>query len=340
MRIRRVPLPLLLVLVASCAPRAGQIPPGSEGGTAAAASAPALGIDLTEAATGGRPSGAASGGEASRSPPAAPPEAKGAVASGAPAPGAPVPDVAHAELASPEFASAVASVPSPDASAGSRERLVVGARQLVGRPFKGDCTGFVRRVIDGAQVRLPRLHSARTMTESLYRSLPHVRRPRPGDLAFFHATRSRDRTGSARSRFTHVAMVEKVEGARVTLIHRGSRGIRRFAMNLERPHDRRENGMMRRRRVRDAPGTRYLAAELFSGYATPLGAMTPAGGAVRGEAEPGEVSRTASGPGRRRDRSRRSPGRRAVRERPGDRSTAETAERAERSPLRSPRAPR
>lgn len=302
MRMRRTPLPLLLLFAASCAPRTGQLARGSGGDTVPAAEAgppvlgidlsegktagaspgadsraPGLGIDLTEGKAWARPPGEAVADQASRSPAAAPARATAeSVVPGAPSPSAPVPDVAHAELAAPEFATAVAA--SPIAGAGSRGRLVGGARRFVGRPFKGDCTGFVRRVLDDAQVSLPRLGAARTMTESLYRSLPHVRRPQPGDLAFFHATRTRDRPGSAQSRFTHVAVVEKVEGSRVTLIHRGSRGIRRFVMNLERPHDRRENAMVRRRRVQDAPGTRYLAAELFGGYATALGTKTTAGG--------------------------------------------------------------
>lgn len=46
-------------------------------------------------------------------------------------------------------------------------------------------------------------------------------------------------------------------------------------MNLERPHDRSENGMVRRHRAGDRPGQRYLSAELFAGYATALGQELP-----------------------------------------------------------------
>jgi cell wall-associated NlpC family hydrolase len=151
-----------------------------------------------------------------------------------------------------------------------RGRLVRSARRYLGRRFAGDCSGFVLRVFADAHVALPPLRPESTLSEALYRALSPVSRPRPGDLAFFHGTRRPDRSRAARRRFTHVALVERVDGERVTLIHRGSRGVRRLTMNLDRPHDSRENGMVRRRRARDRPGTRYLAGELFAGYASAL----------------------------------------------------------------------
>ena len=183
--------------------------------------------------------------------PVAPPRAETA----APEPGAPVPRIAH---------------PGPAPQDPERERLIRAARRYLGRRFAGDCSRFVLRVFAEARVPLPALRPERTMSESLYRALSPVSRPLPGDLAFFHETRRPDRSGRTPRRFTHVALVERVDGARVTLIHRESRGIRRLAMNIERPHDKRENGMVRSRRARDRPGTRYLAGELFAGYASAL----------------------------------------------------------------------
>ncbi|OFX20900.1 MAG: hypothetical protein A2V77_24645 [Anaeromyxobacter sp. RBG_16_69_14] len=125
------------------------------------------------------------------------------------------------------------------------------------------------RVFTEARVALPApLAPGRTLSESLYRSLSPVTRPRPGDLAFFHGTRRQDRAGRAPGRFTHVALVEAATGPRVTLIHRGSRGIRRLAMTPERPHDRRENSVVRRRGAGEGPRVPSLAGELFAGYAT------------------------------------------------------------------------
>ncbi len=153
----------------------------------------------------------------------------------------------------------------------SRTRLVEIARRYLGTRFGGDCSGFVRRVFADAEVELPELAAGRSRSEALYRTLPRVEIPRPGDLAFFHATYDRDGQGPHRNRFTHVALVEAVGGARLTLIHRGWRGIERIAMNLARRHDSAENGRLRPRRAGDRPGLRYLSGELFAGFGSALG---------------------------------------------------------------------
>ncbi len=154
---------------------------------------------------------------------------------------------------------------------GARARLVAAARRHVGKRFRGDCNDFVRRVYAEAHVPLPPPARGRSATESIFRSLVLVRRPRPGDLAFFHRTYDREVRGRRRNLFTHVALVESVEGPRVSLIHRGSRGIRRLTMNLARPADPDENGPLRRHRPDDNPKQRYLASELFAGFASALG---------------------------------------------------------------------
>jgi NlpC/P60 family len=160
---------------------------------------------------------------------------------------------------------------TPSAAVGdARARVVAAARRHVGERFRGDCSTFVRRVYDEARVPLPASASkGRSQSEAMYRALAPARRPRPGDLAFFHRTYDRD-SGAGRDLFTHVALVEKVEGSRVTLIHRAGSGIRRLVMNVARPADPRENGAVRRRRILDRPGTRYLAGELFAGYASAI----------------------------------------------------------------------
>jgi hypothetical protein len=125
-------------------------------------------------------------------------------------------------------------------------------------------------VLDRAGVRLS-LRSARSRSESLHLATRRVRRPRPGDLAFFHDTYDRDRDGRAGDRFTHVAIVERVRGGKVTLVHVLGRKVVRTRLDLARPGDRRANDPIRVRRRADAPGTRYLAGELLAGFgALPL----------------------------------------------------------------------
>ena len=117
-------------------------------------------------------------------------------------------------------------------------------------------------------VALASLVSA-TATMAQHVPLP-VPAPQPGDLAYFRRTRRSDRGGKGRDRLTHVAIIEAVDGPSVILIHRASRGIRRLAMNLARPHDPDENGIVRRRWGGDKRRVPSLAGELFAGYGTAL----------------------------------------------------------------------
>lgn len=146
---------------------------------------------------------------------------------------------------------------------------MAAARRHLGRFYPGDCSRFVEQV--HAEAGVPLALAAvpgRSASERLWRSLRRVERPRPGDLAFFHGTFDRDGDGRQSDRFTHVALVAAVDGPRVTLVHRGSRGIQPLPMNLARRHDPVENGYLRQRRTGDRPGLRVLSGELFAGYAT------------------------------------------------------------------------
>jgi hypothetical protein len=91
--------------------------------------------------------------------------------------------------------------------------------------------------------------------------------PQPGDLAFFHDTHDRNHNGRLDDPFTHVALVEKVEGTQVTLIHRGGQGVARLRLDLRHRHSARLNSWLRVKRSDDPPGTRYLAGELLTGFA-------------------------------------------------------------------------
>ncbi len=194
-----------------------------------------------------------------------------------------------------------------------RDRAVAAARHAVGRPFRGDCSAFVISAWRSAGI-VPPLGRGRSRSESLHAASVAVARPRPGDLAFFHHTYDRNRAGRADDPFTHVALVEAVDGERVTLLHRGSRGIERIRMDLAHPSDPDENDPVRKRRRRDARGTRVLAGELFAGY----GAVPGADGATRAEARTGPAGSRPPRPARlpaspAGSRSQRTPAPRATR---------------------------
>jgi hypothetical protein len=117
-----------------------------------------------------------------------------------------------------------------------------------------------------ARVRLPPLPPARSRSESLWRASRRVEAPRPGDLAFFHDTYDRNRDGKLGDRFTHVAVVEQVQGGRVVLVHRNGSRVERLHMHLGRPEDAGANDQLRVKKRGDVPGTRYLAGELFAAF--------------------------------------------------------------------------
>jgi hypothetical protein len=148
----------------------------------------------------------------------------------------------------------------------ARLRIVERAQRYLGQAFSGDCSSFVRRVMREADVDLGPLPSASSMSESLHLVSRTVRTPQPGDLVFFHDTYDRNRDGKLGDRWTHVALVEAVDGDEVRILHRGGKGIIQLRMNLARPHDEAGNDPVRAKRRDDPPGTRYLTAELFAGY--------------------------------------------------------------------------
>lgn len=134
----------------------------------------------------------------------------------------------------------------------SRETVVAAARRLVGsqhvrlngRRYSDDCTGFVRAVYDQAGVDLFAAagSSSENGVTSIYRyALARGRvfkdpEPEPGDLVFFRETYDQNRDGRINDGLTHVGVVERVlSGGTVVIIHRVSRGVVRYRMNLSRP---------------------------------------------------------------------------------------------------------
>ena len=124
---------------------------------------------------------------------------------------------------------------------------------------------------------------ARTQVTQLFReckergTISHSSKPSVGDMVFFHNTG--DFNGDDRNNdwYTHVALVESIDGSTVSLL--GFRGgeVRRFQMNLESPHAAHDrhghvtNSQLRRRHDSDPPFTQYLAGQLFAGTCSALG---------------------------------------------------------------------
>ncbi|MFY3743148.1 NlpC/P60 family protein [Anaeromyxobacter sp. Red801] len=199
------------------------------------------------------------------------------------APGARAPEASMDGGADATVAPVVTSAPAPEGAADAevadaprdpalerlREQVLDAARARVGARTRLDCSGYVLAALRAAGLT-PRLAPARSRSESLYRASRPVERPRPGDLVFFHDTYDRDRNGRAGDRFTHVGLVEAVDGDAVTILHRGGR-VERIRMDLSRPSDPAANDPVRMARRRDARGTRYLAGELFAAYGELLG---------------------------------------------------------------------
>jgi hypothetical protein len=165
-----------------------------------------------------------------------------------------------------------------DGPASLRALVLDSARHLLGRGARLDCSGYVLAAYRGAGIPVALL-PARSRSRALLVAGREVAEPEPGDLAFFHDTYDRNRNGKADDGITHVALVESVDGSAITLLHRGRRRVERFHLDMERPSDPALNDPIRVRRAHDPPGTRILAGELFSSFATllePSEAQTPA----------------------------------------------------------------
>jgi peptidoglycan DL-endopeptidase CwlO len=209
-----------------------------------------------------------------------------------PADAAPVPDADGAASGAEQPAAAEREASPEDDRV--RSRIVAAARRRLGTRPKLDCSGYVLDAYRRAGLAV-RLGPGRSRSEALARASRPVDAPRPGDLAFFHDTYDRNRDGRADDAFTHVALVESVDGDEVTLLHRGGR-VQRIRMDLSHPSDPTLNDTVRVHRRMDAPGTRYLAGELFTAFGELLDSeftqMLQAGRAVAtGRAHPGQDER-------------------------------------------------
>ncbi len=193
-----------------------------------------------------------------------------------------VPPVPHA--AAPELQG------DPAAAVETRWRVVATARRLLGQTsvrwpgqaFPDDCSGLVLGVY--ASVGVPLTGSARpgdNGVTAVWRwtsakgRLFRTGRPDPGDLVFFHDTYDRDGDGKLDDGLTHIALVESVDAdGTVSIIHRVSRGVMRYRMNLDRPALRTEPGSGRVLndwiRGSTGKGQAVLTGQLFAVYGAVL----------------------------------------------------------------------
>lgn len=160
---------------------------------------------------------------------------------------------------------------------------VEGTFDAAGERFAPDCTGFVQAVYAAEGVPLRALMraaapGARSGVTAALRAMERFGTvfggggdwPAPGDLVFWHDTWDRNGNGDADDRFTHLGLVEYVVDGTVVFLHRGSRGVARGVMRLDRPGARAADGVLantpirsRAARPADAP---VLAGELFAAY--------------------------------------------------------------------------
>ncbi len=220
------------------------------------------------------------------------------------------------------LAAALAACAGPGRSARSglplpelQERLASRGASLVGHAgdfavgperFRGDCSGFVEAVYEAEGIPLRRLMQRAAPRETsgvaaAWQALEAYGRvfggggewPEPGDVVFWHDTYDRNHNGRADDPFTHMGVVEYVNGGTVVFLHRSGRAVARGAMNLERPGEvRREDGTLLNSALREkgppALGSvPRLAGALFAGYGRIDPARLPADVAARAGAGDG-----------------------------------------------------
>jgi len=143
----------------------------------------------------------------------------------------------------------------------AHEAMGLRSVHQLSRAASDDCSGFVRTIYAREGLNLMALpprpgENGVSHIHRLARTRKALRRsPRPGDLVFFRNTYRRG--------LSHVGIVDSVRGSEVSFIHRSGTGIVRSRLDLDAPHARDRNDVLRR-----AP-RRALAGELLAGFASP-----------------------------------------------------------------------
>jgi hypothetical protein len=204
----------------------------------------------------------------------------------------PIPDppadvIAEVEALARDAAEARAERSLADQAVAVGQSLVGQAKVVLGgKTFNRDCSGFVRACLTHVGLDVVEAgDEGASGTEIFYRAIE--RRggihdedlPQPGDLVFFSNTYDRNDNGELDDDFTHVGLVESVSDlGTIHFLHYIGGAVRIGRMNLLRPHDDADsnsgtilNDFLRRRRLEDSPGVRYLTSELWAGF----GRITP-----------------------------------------------------------------
>jgi hypothetical protein len=172
---------------------------------------------------------------------------------------------------------------------GARAEVLEAARSLLGRRsvvidkkrFPDDCTGLIRAAFSRLGVDL--MSSGEPQDNgvtAIWRfTANHGRlydggRPIPGDLVFFRETYDLNRDGLVNDGLTHIGLVDDVEiDGTVVVLHRVSRGVVRYRMNLAAPSTPKDasgktinDGL----RLAGAGSEHRLTGELFVSYGTLL----------------------------------------------------------------------
>ncbi|ATB33240.1 CHAP domain-containing protein [Melittangium boletus] len=178
----------------------------------------------------------------------------------------------------------------PASLSGSRDDVLAAARKLVGskqvrvdgKTWPSDCTGFVEAVYGKAGVSFRGAAKAGDNGVTAFYRYAQAQgrvftkgKPRPGDLVFFRETYDRNKDGRRNDGLTHVGLVDEVaRDGTVVVIHRVSRGVVRYRMNLARPSVRKDprtgvvlNDMLRVPKGKKMP---VLTGQLFAAYGSVL----------------------------------------------------------------------
>lgn len=169
-------------------------------------------------------------------------------------------------------------------------KALVGKRSVTidGRSYPADCTGLVSGVYAKLSVSLlDEAQPGDNAVTAMYRfTQRHGRvfdkgRPAPGDLVFFRETYDQNKDGRANDGLTHIGIVEEARtDGTVIVIHRVTRGVVRYHMNLLRPSERRDpaTGRVLNDALRaTGPARReVLTGQLFAAFGSllPAEAMT------------------------------------------------------------------
>ena len=144
---------------------------------------------------------------------------------------------------------------------------------MEGVKYRFDCSGLVEAALAEAGFTFSGSTRDLFATARDLGVLHRHHRPEVGDVAFFDDTYDKDNDGRVNDPLTHVAVVVTVDAdGTIGMIHLGSAGVVKLAMNLRDPEThvdvggRLINDYLRASSKRDSARTRHLAGELWVAF--------------------------------------------------------------------------